>query len=146
MCTVILYDAMQSHCTAFLYGRRLLCTFNAFWRVFSMQRLWLSWGHNLWVIWIQDAISYFMPLLSSCIWDHAASPRISANADIYMILKCLASGKKSIERSITIDPQQTSVLDPLVVCYFHILHAYHCILCHGLLIISRAHGPLQIVL
>ena len=35
-----LYDVVQTHSTAFLHGRRLLCTFNTSWRVSSMKRLW----------------------------------------------------------------------------------------------------------
>jgi len=37
------------------------------------------------------------------------------------MLKCLASGKKSIEQLVPIDLQQTSVLELLLVCYFCIL-------------------------
>jgi len=36
-----------------------------------------------------------LPVLSSYVCDHAASPRISVNADT--MLKCLASGQKSVE-------------------------------------------------
>ena len=46
---------------------------------------------------------YYIPLMSGYVCDHAASPKILVNA-----LKSLASGKKSIEWSITTDPQQTS--------------------------------------
>ena len=38
-----------------------------------------------------------VPVLSSYVSDHADSPRISANADLSTILKCLASDKKSIK-------------------------------------------------
>jgi len=42
MCTIIyLYDVIQIRSTAFLHRRRLLCTFNACWRVFSTKRLWM---------------------------------------------------------------------------------------------------------
>ena len=82
-----------------------------------------------------------MPVLSSYVCDHATLPRMSANADLPTTLKCLASGKKSIERSIPIDPRQTSAIELFLVCYLHVLLAYHCILYFGVLIIPRVHGP-----
>ena len=36
-------------------------------------------------------------VLSSYVHDHATSPSISGNADFSATLKCLASGKKSME-------------------------------------------------
>jgi len=42
-----LYDIMQSCFTAFLCGRRLLCTFNVSWRVSSMKRLQTSFLKSL---------------------------------------------------------------------------------------------------
>ena len=114
---------MQYHSTPFPCGRRLLCIFNTLWRVSSMQRLWVNW--------VSAAIHYYMPLLSG--YDHASSLRMSANADLSTTLKCSASGKKSTEQSIPIDPRQPSVLEPLIVCYFHILLAYHCIVYYGML-------------
>ena len=123
MCTVILHDVMQYHSTPFPCGRRLLCIFNTLWRVSSMQRLWVNW--------VSAAIHYYMPLLSG--YDHASSLRMSANADLSTTLKCSSSGKKSTEQSIPIDPRQPSVLEPLIVCYFHILLAYHCIVYYGML-------------
>ena len=37
-----------------------------------------------------------MPVLGSYVCDHAASPRMSVNADFSIALKCLALGKKPI--------------------------------------------------
>jgi len=39
MRTVLFHDVMQSRSTAFLHDRRLLCTSNVSWRVFSTKRL-----------------------------------------------------------------------------------------------------------
>ena len=39
----------------------------------------------------------FVAVLSSYVHDHATSPSISGNADFSATLKCLASGKKSME-------------------------------------------------
>ena len=44
-----------------------------------------------------------------CVCDHTASLRIS---DFSTTLKCLASGKTSIELLIPIDSQKTSVVEP----------------------------------
>ena len=53
-----------------------------------------------------------MPVLSSYVRDHAALPRMSANADFSTLLKCLASGKKSIEQAgFTAARVDTSNLD-----------------------------------
>ena len=66
--------------------------------------------------------------LCYCIRNHAALTRISANADFSTQLKCLASGKKSIEQLRPSPPRQTSALELLVVCCFHILLVYPCAL------------------
>ena len=52
-----------------------------------------------------------MPVLSSYVRDHAALPRMSANEDFSTLLKCLASGKKSIEQLRPSAPRQTSALE-----------------------------------
>ena len=81
-----------------------------------------------------------MPVLSSYVRDHAALPRMSANADFSTLLKCLASGKKSIEQPRPSAPRQTSALELLEVYRFRILLVYPCALYYGMLILSRAHG------
>ena len=81
-----------------------------------------------------------MPVLSSYVRDHAALPRMSANADFSTPLKCLVSGKKSIEQLRPSTPWQTSALELLVVYCFRILLVYPCALYYGMLILSRAHG------
>jgi len=53
-------------------------------------------------------------LLISYVRDHAALPRMSENADVSTPLKCLASGKKSIEQLRPSAPRQTSALELLV--------------------------------
>jgi len=65
---------------------------------------------------------------------------MSANADFSILLKCLASGKKSIEQLRPTAPRQTSALELLVVYCFHILLEYPCALYYGMLILSRALG------
>ena len=80
-----------------------------------------------------------MPVLSSYVRDHAALLRMSANADFSTPLKCLASGKKSVEQLRPSTPPQTSALELLVVYCFHILLVYPCALYYGMLILSRAH-------
>ena len=123
---------MQSRSAAFLRGRRLGYAFNASWRASSMKRLRTN---CLWV-----SILYYMPVLSSYVCDHAALRRMSANADFSTPLKCLASGKKSIEQLRPSVPRQTLALELLVVYCFCILLAYPCALYYGMLILSRAHG------
>ena len=81
-----------------------------------------------------------MPVLSSYVRDHAALPRMSANADFSTLLKCLASGKKSIEQLRPSAPRQTLALELLEVYCFRILLVYPCALYYGMLILSRAHG------
>ena len=81
-----------------------------------------------------------MPVLSSYVGDHAALPRMSANADFSTLLKCLASAKKSIELLRPSAPRQTSALELLVVYCIRILLAYLCALYYGMLILSFAHG------
>ena len=83
---------MQSCSTAVLHGRRLLCAFNASWRVSSMKRLWTNC--------LSFTILYYVSVLSSYVCDHAASLRISVNADFYFStsFKCSALGKKSTEQ------------------------------------------------
>jgi len=81
-----------------------------------------------------------MPVLSSYVSDRAALPRMSANAEFSTLLKCLASGKKSIEQLRTSAPRQTSALELLEVYCFHILLVYPCALSYGMLILSRALG------
>ena len=81
-----------------------------------------------------------MPVLSSYVGDHAALPRMSANADFSTLLKCLASGKKSIEQLRPSAPRQTSALELLVVHCFRILRVYPCALYYGMLILSHALG------
>ena len=81
-----------------------------------------------------------MPVLSSYVRDHAALPRMSANAEFSTPLKCLPSGKKSIEQLLPSAPRQTSALELLVVYCFRILLVYPCALYYGMLILSRAHG------
>ena len=65
---------------------------------------------------------------------------MSADADFSTLLKCLASGKKSIEQLRPSAPRQTSALELLVVYCFHILLVYPCALYYGMLILSRALG------
>jgi len=72
------------------------------------------------------SILYYVPVLSSYVGDRAALPRMSANADFSTLLKCLASGKKSIERLRPSAPRQTSALELLVVYCFRILIVYPC--------------------
>ena len=86
------------------------------------------------------SILYYVPVLSSYVRDHAALPRMSANADFSTLLKCLASGKKSIEQLRPSAPRQTSARELLVVYCFRILLVYPCTLYHGMLILSRALG------
>jgi len=81
-----------------------------------------------------------VPVQSSYVRDHAALPRMSANADFSTPLKCLASGKKSIEQLRPSAPLQTSALELLVVYCFRILLVYPCALHYGMSILSRAHG------
>ena len=81
-----------------------------------------------------------MPVLSSYVGDHAALPRMSANADFSTLLKCLASGKKSTEQLRPSAPQQTSALELLEVYCFRILLVYLCALYYGMSILSRALG------
>ena len=64
---------------------------------------------------------------------------MSANADFSTPLKCLASGKKSIEQLRPSTPQQTSALELLVFYCFRILLVYPCPLYSGMLILSRVH-------
>ena len=71
---------------------------------------------------------YYVPIVSSYVCDHAALPRMSANADFYIPLKCLASGKKSVEQQRPCVPQQTSALELLVFYCFRILFVYPCAL------------------
>ena len=81
-----------------------------------------------------------MPVLSSYVGDHAALLRMSANADFSTLLKCLASGKKSIEQLRPSAPRQTSALELLEVYCFLILLVYPRALYYGMLILSRALG------
>jgi len=81
-----------------------------------------------------------MPVLSSYVRDHVALPRMSANDDFSTPLKCLTSGKKSIEQLRSSVPRQTSALELLVFYCFRILLVYPCSLYYGMLILSRAHG------
>ena len=89
---------------------------------------------------LQVFILYYVPVLSSYVRDHAALPRMSANADFSTQLKCLASGKKSIEQLRPSAPRQTSALELLVVYCFRILLVYPCALYYGMLILSRVRG------
>ena len=75
-----------------------------------------------------------MPVLSSYVRDHAALPRMSANADFSTPLKCLASGKSIEQRA----PANFST-KPALHC-FRILLVYPCALYYGMLILSRAYG------
>ena len=81
-----------------------------------------------------------MPVLSSYVRDRAALPRMSANAEFSTLLKCLASGKKSIEQLRPSAPRQTSPLELLEVYCFRIRLVYPCALFYGMLILSRALG------
>jgi len=81
-----------------------------------------------------------VPVLSSYVGDHAALPRMSTNADFSTLLKCLASGKKSIEQLRPSAPRQTSALELLEVYCFRILLVYLCALYYGMSILSRALG------
>jgi len=56
------------------------------------------------------------------------------------LLKCLASGKKSIEQLHPSAPRQTSALELLEVYSFRILLVYRCALYYGMLILSCALG------
>jgi len=75
-----------------------------------------------------------------CRWPCSLIPRMSANADFSTLLKCLASGKKSIEQLCPSAPRQTSTLELLVVYCFHILLVYPCALFYGMLILSHVLG------
>ena len=79
------------------------------------------------------SILYYVPVLSTYVRDHAALPRMSANADFSTPLKCLASGKKSIEQLRPSAPRQTSALELLVVYCFRILLVHPCPLYYGML-------------
>jgi len=59
---------------------------------------------------------------------------MSANADFSTPLKCLASGKKSIEQLRPSAPRHTSALELLVFYCFRILLVYPCPLYYGMLI------------
>ena len=72
-------------------------------------------------------------LLGSYVWPCSLTENINECRFVYM-LKCSASGKKSIEWSIPIDSRKA------FTCLLHILLAYRCILYYGMLIIPRAHG------
>jgi len=109
---------MQSRSIAFLRGRRLGCAFNASWRVSSTKRLRMNC--------LYISILYYIPVLSSYVRDHAASPRISVNADFSTPLKCLGSGNNSIEQLGPSAPRQTSALELLVFYCFRILLEYPC--------------------
>jgi len=65
---------------------------------------------------------------------------MSANAEFYTLLKCLESGKKSIEQLCPSVPRQTSALELLVLYCFRILLVYPCPLYYGMLILPLAHG------
>ena len=78
------------------------------------------------------SILYYVLVLSSYVGDHAALLRMSANADFSTLLKCLASGKRSIEQLCPSVPQQTSALELLVVYCFRILLVYPCALYYGM--------------
>jgi len=41
-CQPFFFDVMQNHSAAFFHGTRLLCAFNASWRVYSKKRLWTN--------------------------------------------------------------------------------------------------------
>jgi len=58
----------------------------------------------------------------------------------FLPLKCLASGKTSIEQLRPSALRQTSALELLVFYGFHILLVYPCPLYYGMLILSCAHG------
>ena len=75
------------------------------------------------------SILYYVPVLSSYVRDHAALLKTSATADFSTPLKCLASGKKSIEQLCPSAPRQTSALELLVVYCFHVLLVYPSALC-----------------
>jgi len=72
---------------------------------------------------------YYVPVLSSYVRDHAALPRMSANADFSTPLKCLALGKKSVEQLRPSAPRQTSALELLVFYRFHILPVHYTMEC-----------------
>ena len=65
---------------------------------------------------------------------------MSVNADFSTLLKCLASGKKSIEQLRPSTPRRTSALELLEVYCFRILLVYPCTLYYGMLILSGALG------
>jgi len=65
---------------------------------------------------------YYVLVLSSYVCDHAASLRVSVNADISTALKCLASGK----RSIVIVPH--CPVATRAVTILPLLLVYHCAL------------------
>jgi len=73
--------------------------------------------------------------------DHAASPRMSANADYSTTLKCLASGKKSTEQLCPSAPRQISALELLLFSNFRLLLVYiaYIRLYYGMLILPRAY-------
>ena len=66
-----------------------------------------------------------MPVLSRYGCNHAASLRMSLNADVSIPLKCLALDKKSIKQLCPCVPRRISALELLLFCYFHILLVYH---------------------
>ena len=89
---------------------------------------------------LEVSILYYVPVLSSYVCDHAALPRMSANADFSTPLQCLVSGKKSTEQLRPSAPPQTSALELLVFYCFRILLVYPCPLYYGMLILSCVHG------
>jgi len=66
------------------------------------------------MLFVQSMHSEESPQCKGCEYRWPYS--LTENADLSTMLNCLASGNKSIESSIPIDPWQTSVLELLLVC------------------------------
>jgi len=106
MCTIILYDILQSCSTVFLHEKASLC----------YQCILKSMPHE--TTSNELLISHYIlhvPVLSSYVCDHPASLRVSANADLLP--------HSSVWRQLCASvPRQTSALESLLVCYFHFLY------------------------
>ena len=101
------------------------------------------WSCTAYITAIPQRLSFepgYVLQVGSYVHDHAALPRMSANADFSTPLKYLASGKKSIEQLRPSALWQTAALELLVFYCFRTLLVYPCPLYYGMLILSRAHG------
>jgi len=124
----------KSFC-CFSLWERLGYAFNTSWRVSSMKRLRTN---CLCLYTLLHACTKRL-----CTWSCSLTENVS-ECRLSTWLKCLASGKKSIEQLRPSVPRQTSALELLVVYCFRILLVYPCALYCGMLILSRAHGACPI--